>query len=115
MNREYEINWWTKFTNKGEELGYKVAEEAGYLVDFLKSLKHNGNIFYTSYFNNYIEGLVRGFQINENEYYDCRISTTHDLHYIEFTEETLDWFFCRLKETIWKDRVEYAYYEAKVF
>jgi hypothetical protein len=116
MNREHEINWWKKFVYKGEKLGYRVAAEAESIVSFLEGLKNLNGIFSTDDFDNYIEGLVRGYQINEQDYEECHIKTTHDLHTIEFTSFGLDYFIDYIKEeTYWKNRIDYAYYDAKVF
>ena len=116
MNREHEIAWWEKFIDKGEELGYQVSREASSIVDFLKKIRYCNYEWCTETFDEYIEGLVRGFQFNEQEYDECHIRTTHDLHSIAISDAAIEEFLYWVKEeTYWKDRINYAYYEAKVF
>ena len=118
MNLKNEIRWWEKFTTKGEELGYKVANEATSITNFLKSLKtlDGGKTYSSTEFDDYIQGHLLGYQINNNEYESIHLMITHDLHSVEISDGELDNFLFELKESPeWADRIFYAYHEAKVF
>lgn len=118
MNLKNEINWWEKFATKGEELGYRVANEATSITKFLKSLKtiDRGKTYTSTEFDNYIQEHLLGYQINSGEYENIHLMITHDLHSIKISEGELDNFLFELKESPeWADRIFYAYHEAKVF
>lgn len=118
MNLKNEIKWWEKFTTKGEELGYRVANEASSITIFLKSLRtlDGGETYSSIEFDDYIQGHLLGYQINNNEYENIHLMLTHDLHSVKISEGELDNFLFELKESPeWADRIFYAYHEAKVF
>lgn len=116
MNIKHEANFWRRFAEHGEELGYQVAAEAESIANFIDSLELVVyDTYHTRNFDNYVEGLVRGYQTNEQDYDNCSISTTLDLHFIRFYSMGLHNFIWYLKHnTIWKDRIEYAYFTTKV-
>lgn len=117
MNLKNEIQWWEKFTTKGEELGYRVANEAASVTKFLKSLRTlDGKTYTSKKFDDYIQGHLLGYQCNNNEYENIHLMITHDLHSVKISEGELDNFLFELKESPeWADRIFYAYHEAKVF
>lgn len=118
MNLTNEIIWWEKFTTKGEELGYRVANEAISISNFLKSLKtfDGGKTYSSVEFDDYIQGHLLGYQIRNSEYENIHLMITHDLHSVTILEGELDNFLFELKESPeWAERIFYAYNEAKVF
>lgn len=118
MNLKSEIKWWEKFTTKGEELGYRVVNEAASVTKFLKSLRtlDGGKTYISTEFDDYIQGHLLGYQFNNSEYENIHLMITHDLHSVRISEGELDNFLFELKESPeWADRIFYAYHEAKVF
>ena len=118
MNLKNEIRWWEKFTTKAGELGYRVANEATSVTNFLKSLRtlDGGKTYSSTDFDNYIQEHLLGYQINNNEYESIHLMITHDLHSVKISEMELDNFLFELKESPeWANRIFYAYHEAKVF
>ena len=107
MNKTVEVNFWKRMGNP-EVMGWAVADKARQIAEFIESLELvYYDTYVTSEFSGYVEGIVRGYQINEQAYDDLYIATTLDLHIIQFKSVELGFFLSYLKER-WSERLEFA-------
>ena len=107
MNKTVEVNFWKRMGNP-EVMGWAVADKARQIAEFIESLELVCYATYvTSAFSVYVEGIVRGYQTNEQAYDDMYIATTLDLHIIQFKSVELGFFLSYLKER-WSERLEFA-------
>ena len=107
MNKTVEVNFWKRMDNP-EVMGWTVADKARQIAEFIESLELVCyDTYVTSEFSGYVEGIVRGYQTNEQAYDDLYIATTLDLHIIQFKSVELGFFLSYLKER-WSERLEFA-------
>lgn len=107
MNKTVEVNFWKRL-DKPEVMGWAVADKARQIAEFIESLELVCyDTYVTSEFSGYVEGIVRGYQTNEQAYDDLYIATTLDLHIIQFKSVELGFFLSYLKER-WSERLEFA-------
>ena len=107
MNKTVEVNFWKRMDNP-EVMGSAVADKARQIAEFIESLELvYYDTYVTSEFSGYVEGIVRGYQTNEQAYDDLYIATTLDLHIIQFKSVELGFFLSYLKER-WSERLEFA-------
>lgn len=105
--QEVLVNKWERLNNP-EIMGYEVARKAGQIADFFR------NIFWISYdvytankFGDYVEGAIRGYQCNEQNYDDMHITTTLDLHNITCSSYGLHDFDYYISN-LWRDYFMFA-------
>ena len=107
MNKEIEARFWRRLDNP-EVMGYKVADEARQIAEFVENLEL---VVYDTYstgcFGRYVEGKLRSYQFNEQEYDELFITTTLDLHAVQIRSLCLAYFLDWLKDT-WADRLAFA-------
>lgn len=102
------VNKWRRLDN-GEIMGYEVARKAREIADFFESLNF---LYYDTYgtrkFSSYVEGMIRGYQFNEQAYSDMSITTTNDLHDVMCSSYGLhdfDYYMCEH----WKNYFMFAH------
>lgn len=105
--QEVLVNKWERLNNP-EIMGYEVARKAGEIADFFRNIcLLCYDTYTTDKFSGYVEGLIRGYQCNEQIYDDIHIATTYDLHNVTCTSYGLsdfDDYLCQL----WSDYFTYA-------
>lgn len=106
--QEVIVNKWRRLDN-GEIMGHEIARKARELADFFEGLNF---LYYDTYgterFSRYVEGLIRGFQTNENLYDEMSVTTTLDLHSVQCTSYGLREFDHYMSER-WRDYFFFAY------
>ena len=107
MNKTVEVNFWKRLDNP-EVMGWSVADKARQIAEVIESLKLVCyDTYVTSEFSSYVEGIVRGYQTNEQAYDDLYIATTLDLHSIQIKSVELGFFLSYLTES-WVKYLEFA-------
>ncbi len=96
--QEVIVKKWRRLDNT-EVMGYDIARKARELADFFESLRF---LYYDRYgtrtFSSYVEGMIRGYQVNEQAYEDISITTTFDLHDVMCSSYGLhdfDYYMCK--------------------
>lgn len=107
LSRKINANIFRRMAN-AEVMGWQVAAEAQSIVNFINDLEFDYYDTYVSkHFDSYVEQLVRGYQVNNGEYEDLSISTTHDLHMIEVKSLVLEDLIQSIKHK-WEPRIYFA-------
>lgn len=105
--QEVIVNKWERLNNP-QVMGIEVARKAGEIADFFRSLSYvYYDTFVTKQFSDYVAGMIRGYQVNEQAYDDMHINTTLDLHSVTCTSYGLKYFDSYLSRK-WKEYFMFA-------
>lgn len=106
LRMNLEKKFWNDLNNI-DVMGTAPARKAESMVNFLNNLNENNGEYSCKKFDSYIEGMVRAYQFNEQDYEDVHIATTLDLHHIGMTADGLDNFIEYMKDE-WIEYIEFA-------
>lgn len=101
------INKWERLNNP-EVMGYVTASKADDVANFFNNISLVSYDTYTAHnFGRYIEGMLRGYQSNNQVHDEIHLSTTYDLHNVTFSSYSLYDFEYYLSN-IWKEEFIFA-------
>lgn len=91
-----------------EVMGWRVADEAQSIANFILNLKlARYDTYISTNFDSYAERIIRGYQINKCEYECLYIGTALDLHVIQIDSMTLKDLIQYIKDK-WSPRIQFA-------
>lgn len=107
LSLKIDANIFQRMAN-AEVMGWQVAEKAQSIANFILDLEFvRYDTYVSNHFDRYVEGIVRGWQINHCEYEGLHILTTYDLHTIQIDSMTYHWMIEDIKES-WLPYIEFA-------